>query len=150
MSQRRGSLENLIAEITQHAYGKRQASYFLSVIIASYAVKVSIHLNGFPYSKIASNSFSSILSCRIGNEKQLQILRLMIPNVSDKKTPTSSRLKVHLFVKKKNDGKLIKWPYLPFAVKVVLNLPSGLVHPCYWIRQFRRRGKKTQPHRVGG
>ena len=45
MSQKRALLENPITAFTQDAYGKRQASHFLSVIIASCTVKVSIHLN---------------------------------------------------------------------------------------------------------
>ena len=45
MSQKRALLENPITAFAQDAYGKRQASHFLSVIIASCTVKVSIHLN---------------------------------------------------------------------------------------------------------
>ena len=64
------------------------------------------------------------------------------------KTPTSSLLKLQM---QKNDGRLIKWSHLPFAVNILLNLPddperaiiSGLVHPCCWISLEEEGGKPT-------
>ena len=71
------------------------------------------------------------------------------------KTPTSSLLKLQM---QKNDGRLIKWSHLPFAVNILLNLPddperaiiSGLVHPCCWISlEDEEGGKPTSTESEG-